>query len=179
MGPHFCNRYSTHTSGGLRCLPLGKSFFFLSLESVCGGHSQPLCWKHISRDGQSPMRAYHSPQGCRTLIFSLKVSPDDEIVLLANTKCDFILVLPNRSSSVCSGPFAFSLPPPQHLTDITTLPWRPQWVSNYCVIDATMSKCALGKRNFAKTDTNKLNLSFLLTGCFHTCAIWLSRSTHN
>lgn len=41
--------------------------------------------------------------------------------------------------------------PPQHLTDIATLPRRPQWVSNYCIIDATMSKCALGKRNFAKT----------------------------
>lgn len=69
-------------------------FFFLSLESTCGGHSQPVCWKHISRDRQSPMRACHLPQGCRTLIFSLKVSPDDEIVLLANTKCDSIVVLP-------------------------------------------------------------------------------------
>lgn len=87
-------------------------FFFLSLESMCGGHSQPVCWKHISRDGQSPMRACHLPQGCRTLIFSLKVSPDDEIVLLANTECDSILVLPNRSPAVCSGPFAFSLAPP-------------------------------------------------------------------
>lgn len=79
-------------------------------------------------------------------------------------------MLPNRSPAVCSGPFTSSPPPPrQHLTDITTLPRRPQWVSNYRVIDVTMSKCALGKKEFCQDcDTSKLNLSFLLTGCFHT-----------
>lgn len=120
--------------------------------SALGEISQPVCWEYISRNRQSPTRACHLPQGCRTLIFSLRVSPDDEIVLPANTKCDSI----PRASQQESRCLFWSIPipphpPRQHLTDITTLPRRPQWVSNYGVTDVTMSKCALGKRNFAKT----------------------------
>lgn len=89
------------------------------------------------------------PQGCGTLIFSLKVSPDDEIVLQANTKCDSTPGASQQVSCWLSYPsYPLLL---QQFTDISTLPRRPQWVSNYCVIDVTMSKCALGKRNFVKT----------------------------
>lgn len=73
--------------------------------SALGEISQPVCWEYISRNRQSPTRACHLPQGCRTLIFSLRVSPMMRLSYRQTPNVILYPVLPNRSPAVCSGPF--------------------------------------------------------------------------